>query len=991
MRKTLVRRCTALLFAPVLTLLLICTTALAAQGGTFTIKTNHDTPWTKDHSDTFTVVEDENGNTGIPSGKLPIWESSDESVATIDDTGRVMPLKAGTTVIRAYYIASDGSTRVYSNSVTITVSGLAAEPIEVEENGTATLSVTPLGDALNYGISYAVPGDDSNYFISIRKLSSGAYEVTGKNIGSTTVTASAGPYDVTFTVTVIPDPSTEIKLDDLKNGETLPFSDLISKFSSQIGGKVQYVTGLFVPTDQGTLYYEYRSEAEPGAGVGQSENYYLSAQPGQRKLSDVTFVPKLSYPGGNVTINYNAVTGEGRTYACKITFKLIGGSGGDDSQPGVISTQTEYGTALKFDSQEFGAICRERLGVQLDYVIFAQPPERQGALYTNYSSADSYGSLVNVHQHYSRREIDDISFVPAPGYSGSVTVYYTGFGTNGRSYSGQVIIKVAQEDSVSTGGLSYNTSPGGAARFNDEDFDDYCYEILGRDASQTLSAIRFESLPSESDGILYYDYQSSGNTGIRAEVGTVYYYGTRAPRIDRLAFVPAEDFIGTLKLPFTGWTMDGTSFSGNVEINVSGSAVSGDIYYYCLPGGTASFISSDFTTLSRTMTNRTLDYIRFRGMPNTSEGYLYYGNARVSSIEMSYTSGNISRLSFRASNSFSGLVNIPFEGRSTGGDTFTGVITIGDGGSGSGGAGTSSSPSTADVTARYSTRTEPVRFYASDLAQSGASLSTIRFTSLPSSGTGYLYYQYLTPIQYGRQVSTGTTYQASGDGLISDVVFVPRAGYSGTAVIPYTGTNSNGSTFTGEIQIYVAPNSSSYYFSDMAGYSSSQLAAVDFLYDHGITHGLVAGEYGPENSIRRGDFALMLYQAFEFSPALYNGAFADVASDAYYAQAVNSLYANGVVSGIGNGHYAPNSTLTRQDAICMVQRAMGAVGWNADDGYTGALTGYSDGENVSGYAQGAMAMAVQRGYLPTSGGWLNPQLALSRVDMAEILHRALTY
>ena len=114
-------------------------------------------------------------------------------------------------------------------------------------------------------------------------------------------------------------------------------------------------------------------------------------------------------------------------------------------------------------------------------------------------------------------------------------------------------------------------------------------------------------------------------------------------------------------------------------------------------------------------------------------------------------------------------------------------------------------------------------------------------------------------------------------------------------------------------------------------------------------------------------------------------------SGAYYAEAVNALYARGVVSGVGGGRYSPDSALTRQDAICMVQRAMRTVGWSANDGYAGALAGYSDGDSVSGYAQGAMSFAVQRGYLPTTGGRLSPTQPLTRVDMAEIIHRVLTY
>ena len=75
----------------------------------------------------------------------------------------------------------------------------------------------------------------------------------------------------------------------------------------------------------------------------------------------------------------------------------------------------------------------------------------------------------------------------------------------------------------------------------------------------------------------------------------------------------------------------------------------------------------------------------------------------------------------------------------------------------------------------------------------------------------------------------------------------------------------------------------------------------------------------------------------------------------------------------------------------MVQRAMRAIGWSASDGSSGNLYSYGDGGDVSGYAQGAMAHAIQMGYLPTANGRLAPRDPLTRVDMAQIVHRVLTY
>ena len=1100
---------------------------------------------TKPEESSLTLKKGDKVNLEAEASGLYAWRSSDKDVASVDNATRALTAhKPGEAYIYAFLRSN---TAIESTPLHVVVSGVA-----VPDTYTIRANQPPI-DLLDVAIKNKwCKGDVDEYSLKFTSGNTGVVKIddgfiTGLQVGMATVRVEYGfmsdtrKETETFTVEVEKDPKTVIpskenvvpKAKDGAvpvEGNRLDFKTL--PFPSRLGGsaadnEVIYITALFVPTDKGTLYYDYQSEAMPGSGVGQNESYYLKKEAGQRIVGDVTFVPKPSYPGGKVTITFNAVTKDLQNYPCEINLTVEGTSGNDSPATTGISLQTGYGEAVHFDSIEFGSVCREKLGVQLDYVIFSQPPERQGTLYTNYVSSGNYGSVVDVHKQYSRRNLDDVWFVPGPGQTGPVTVYYTGYGTNGESYSGLVIIQVGQMDETSGGGLlSYRTSPGGVVRFDDDDFDDYFLAVLdpndiaGLDpdvaADVHLSGIRFESLPSESQGILYYDYRTSANPGARVVAGTVYYPDTRAPRIDRLFFVVATDFTGTIKLPFTGWSSYGSSFSGTVEINVSGAVTSGDIYYYCAPGDRVYFERDDFIRRSREITNRTLDYIRLTGLPDSAEGDLYYNSARVNTTGTRYTSSNISRLSFRASRNFSGMVTIPFEGVSTGGDSFTGVIAIGSGGgstgtgntntgSGSGGGTVTSStiryitdsqtaavfdrddfddlsqweysrdissvrfdradlPSSsqgslyqnyrsssnmgtkitsgttitasnldrlafvpasgytgtvyidftgtatgssgntfygtleidvgtpaANVMAQYSTRTAPVHFYPADLAQSGSSLSSIRFTSLPSSGAGYLYYQYTSPTQYGTQVNTGTTYNVSGSNLISDLAFVPRAGYTGTVTIPYTGTNSNNATFTGEVVIAVSPTNISYYFNDMAGYSGAQISAVDFLYDHNVTRGLGDGRYGPENPIRRGDFALMLYQAFEFFPVSYGTTFTDVSPDAYYATAVNTLYARGVVSGTGGGRYAPDGTLTRQDAVCMIQRAMQTIGWNASDGYSSALAGYSDSSSVSGYAQGAMALAVQRGYLPTSGGRLNPQQPLTRVDMAELLHRALTY
>ena len=1070
-----------------------------------TVTINNKGPFTIDPNGTASVTVTPTPGTEEVKWKF-VGETGDQD---IDDTDIVSLSKRGNTwtitgrepgELRMYAYVGDGSgANQRTDTITVTVSGIVVDtkPIELQEN-----QILPLPEAKAYGtaasgaVKYVV---SDGYIAQVVKGNS----VKGYTPGSTAIIVSdqKNIYKVSIPITVVNDPSTTIEYSrTLRSGEALSFKELSSDFRSQLGGKVVSVSGLSVPTDQGTLYYNYHSEAEPGWGVG-SDIYYLGSEVtgGRRDLEDVTFVVKPTYMGGTVNISYVATTRDSEgteTYNCRITLKVEPETGASAG----VSLTTKYNTPVRFNANEFNRVCKERTGMSLSYITFSHTPVREGTLYTDYVSEGSYGSLVSLYTQYSMRNLDNIWFVPAPGYTGNVTVYYTArsVGTPGATFSGQVNITVGTESGVAIGGVDYDLVKGGVAHFDDVDFNNFCRSKL--DSYQTLSFIQFDSLPSASQGVLYYDYRSASVPGSRASAGTAYYYGTYSPRIDRLAFVPAEDFIGTLRIPFTGQTRDGTRFTGNVEINVRGGTGSGDIQYSCAQGKSVNFKERDFNELCKDLTDSSLNYIQLQDLPDQySQGSVYRGSSRVTSTNTRYyygsSSNRISNLSFRASSSFSGSVDIPFIGTNRDGDTFYGTITITSSGStssrdtiqystdynsaavfdrddfdnlsqwetdrdistvrfdlprssegdlyrnyrSSSSKGTRITSSTtisageldrvafipasrytgtvtldfvakatnneefegtveitverpgADVTVRYSTRISPVAFRGEDFKKNNTSLSSIQFTSMPPTSAGYVYYQYVSPTRYGRQANTSTTYRSSGSSLISDLTFVPRAGYTGTVTIPYTGTNSNGSTFEGEVQITVSPSYSSAYFSDMSGYSDAQRAAVDYLRENGITNGISATQYGPEYSITRADFAVMLYQTFGLTASGSSGYFNDVPSGAYYAQAVNTLRSMGIVSGIGNGAYGSSYTLSRQDAICMIQRTLRTMGWNANDGSSSYLNGYSDSGSVAGYAQGAMAHAVQMGYLPTANGRLAPRDPLTRVDMAQIVHRVLTY
>ena len=165
---------------------------------------------------------------------------------------------------------------------------------------------------------------------------------------------------------------------------------------------------------------------------------------------------------------------------------------------------------------------------------------------------------------------------------------------------------------------------------------------------------------------------------------------------------------------------------------------------------------------------------------------------------------------------------------------------------------------------------------------------------------------------------------------------------------------------------------------------------MDLLYENGVVHGTGNGTYSPGQQITRGDYVLMLCQAFQLSGQGKAG-FWDVPRDSYYAQAVMTAQALGITGGYPDGGFHPGSPVTRQDAAVFLMKAMQADGWSLGSGNEQMLSRFRDESSISAYARSAMAVMVEYGVLSgTADQTISPQKAITRAEMAVMLANALT-
>ena len=846
-----------------------------------------------------------------PDGETVTWTSSDENVVSV--TGGIITAKSPGAAKITAAIGTDKNGDV--ETVDVEVSGIALDKssLALGEGERVELPVaSQFGTAKGMTLNWSSDNPD------VAEIADGRVIAVGP--GSTSIKVTAGGfYPKSVSVEVSAGAST-IDLTGRAMGvnDTLSFATLKSSFDAQADGKLSHITGLRVDTAQGTLYYKYYSEAEPGSGVAQQGSYYRDPGSGQRGLSDITFVPKPSFAGGTVTISYTAVSSTYENRQCRILLSVEGKSGGTAS----MSLFTPYDTPVKLSGAEFDRVCQELSGVGVSTVTFSQPSDRQGTLYTNYISPGNYGSVVSTSRSYTRQELDDIWFVPAAGFTGRAAISYTarGRGSAGSVCSGSLTIEVGERSAVKEGGPAYATASGGPVTFDDWDFENYRAKVLS--GGNTLSYVRFDSLPSADQGVLYYDYRSAGSPGSQVSAGSSYYYGTRTPRLDRLTFVPSERFTGTVRIPFTGWDRDGRRFSGEVEIAVRGSSGSGDIRYTCAPGRSVGFVNSDFTSLCRELTGRTLNYIVLRELPDRySEGSLYHNSgSRISSVGTRYyantsSSNRISRLSFQSVSGFFGSADIPFVGYASNGDSFEGVITI-------------SSSGVNDWTIHYRIDSGAAAVFDRDdfdsLSQwnNRENVRSVRF-QVPSISEGDLYRNYRSSSNKGTRISSsGTSVSRSG---LDQVAFVPAGNYAGTVYINFTATSDDGSVFDGTVEITVergttdVPPTTPANFSDVPA-GAYYASAVRWAVNNGITTGTSSTTFSPDWSCTVSEIIAFLYRANGSPRVTGSNPFSDVRTSDYYYEAALWARQKGLVSG---SYFNPYSPCTRAMVVTYLWKLAG--------------------------------------------------------------------
>ena len=176
-----------------------------------------------------------------------------------------------------------------------------------------------------------------------------------------------------------------------------------------------------------------------------------------------------------------------------------------------------------------------------------------------------------------------------------------------------------------------------------------------------------------------------------------------------------------------------------------------------------------------------------------------------------------------------------------------------------------------------------------------------------------------------------------------------------------------------------------YSFKDMSSYEWANEAVVQ-LAARGIISGVGDNMFAPGREITREEFAKLVSLAFDVNDE-GNSIFTDVESSRWSYRAISALASAGIIGGIGDGMFAPDKFIIRQDMAVIIDRALTKKAIVIE---LQKKEDFSDISDVSDYAKDSVAGLYQRGLVSGTGdGNYKPLNYVTRAEAAQILYNCL--
>ena len=162
-------------------------------------------------------------------------------------------------------------------------------------------------------------------------------------------------------------------------------------------------------------------------------------------------------------------------------------------------------------------------------------------------------------------------------------------------------------------------------------------------------------------------------------------------------------------------------------------------------------------------------------------------------------------------------------------------------------------------------------------------------------------------------------------------------------------------------------------------------AAVDYVQEKGWMAGVSETSFAPNKELTRGMMVTVLARVAEAETNNETAAFTDTASGKWFTGAAAWAAENGIAAGVGEGLFAPNRALTRQDLCVMLYKYISLKGYELEN--TVDRT-FSDMESVSDYARDAVIYCTGTGLVSGfEDSSFRPRATATRAQVAQLMMR----
>ena len=167
--------------------------------------------------------------------------------------------------------------------------------------------------------------------------------------------------------------------------------------------------------------------------------------------------------------------------------------------------------------------------------------------------------------------------------------------------------------------------------------------------------------------------------------------------------------------------------------------------------------------------------------------------------------------------------------------------------------------------------------------------------------------------------------------------------------------------------------------------------AIEAIAERGIITGRTETTFDPAATMTRAEFAAIITRGLNL-PEVTTTVFNDVPTNAWYFRAVGTAFFYEIVNGVTPATFNPRGTITRQEAAVMVARAARLTGMHTDFGTVetiNVLAMFGDYRTASNWAWASLAFCYFEGILDDYEFYIQPHIAITRGEIAEMLYRLL--